>query len=58
MKGRAVDNILLDTECFRTLVHQEWVLIGRMLDGEPVAICCAHAGGSWYENHGGKSSGI
>ncbi len=59
-----MDNILLDTGCLRTLVHQEQVLRGRMLDGEAVAIPCAHgdstvpasivAGSSWYKNHGGK----
>ena len=42
VEGRAVDNILLDTGCLRTLVHQEWVSRGRMLDGEAVAIRCAH----------------
>jgi len=42
VEGRAMDNILLDTRCSRTLVHQEWVPRGRMLDGEAVAIRCAH----------------
>ena len=37
-----MDNILLDTGCLRTLVHQEQVLRGRMLDREAVAIPCAH----------------
>ena len=42
VEGRAVDNILLDTGCSRTLVHQEWVPRDRMLDREAVAIHCAH----------------
>lgn len=37
-----MDNILLDTGCSRMLVHQEWVSRDRMLDGEAVAIRCAH----------------
>ena len=42
VEGRAVDNILLDTGCSKTLMHQEWVPRDRMLDGEAVAIRCAH----------------
>ena len=42
VEGRAVDNILLDTGCSRTLVHQELVPRGKMLEGEAVAIRCAH----------------
>ena len=42
VEGGAVDNILLDTGCSRTLVHQEWVPRGRMLDREGLAIRCVH----------------
>ena len=38
----AVENILLDTGCSRTLVHQELVPRRKMLEGEAVAIHCAH----------------
>ena len=42
VEGKAVDHILLDTGCSRTLVHQELVQRSKMLDGEAVAIRCAH----------------
>lgn len=42
VEGTAVDNILLDTGCSRTLVRQELVPRRRMLEGEAVAIRCAH----------------
>ena len=42
VEGKAVNNILLDTGCSRTLVHQELVPRSKMLDGEAVAIRCAH----------------
>ena len=48
VEGRAVDNILLDTGCSRMLVHQEWVPRDRMLDGEAVAIRCAHGDTELY----------
>ena len=42
VEGTAVDSILLDTGCSRTLVRQELVPRRKMLDGEAVAIRCAH----------------
>ena len=42
VEGRPVDKILLDTGCSRTLVHQELVPRDRLLEGEAVAIRCAH----------------
>ena len=42
VEGTAVDNILLDTGCSRTLVRQELVPRSKMLEGEAVAIYCAH----------------
>ena len=42
VEGTAVDNILLDTGCLRTLVRQELVPRSKMLEGEAVAIRCAH----------------
>ena len=42
VEGTAVDNILLDTGCSRMLVHQELVPRSKMLEGEAVAIRCAH----------------
>lgn len=35
-------NILLDTGCSRTLIHRKHVPVEKMLDGEVVAIQCAH----------------
>ena len=40
--GKPVDNILLDTGCSRTLVHQSLVPKEKLLEGEAVAIRCAH----------------
>ena len=42
VEGKAVSDILLDTGCSRTLVHQKLVPIGKLRDGEAVAIRCAH----------------
>ena len=42
VEGTAVDSILLDTGCSRTLVRQELVPRRKMLEGEAVAIRCAH----------------
>ena len=40
--GTAVSNILLDTGCSRTLVRKDLVPKEKILDGEVVAIRCAH----------------
>ena len=42
VEGKPVDKILLDTGCSRTLVHQKLVPRSKLLEGEAVAICCAH----------------
>jgi len=42
VEGKAVNNILLDTGCSRTLVHQSLVPREKLLEGEAVAIRCAH----------------
>ena len=38
----ATQEILLDTGCSQSLVRREFVLAERILDGEAVAIRCAH----------------
>ena len=42
VEGTAVSNILLDTGCSRTLVRKDLVPTAKLLDGEVVAIRCAH----------------
>ena len=42
VEGCAVDNILLDTGCSRTLVHRKLVPEDKIQDAEAVAIRCAH----------------
>ncbi len=42
VEGRVVDNILLDTGCSRTLVHQSLVPEEKIQEGSAVAIRCAH----------------
>ena len=42
MNGQAVHSILLDTGCSRSLVHQDLVPPQQLLEGEAVAIRCAH----------------
>ena len=42
VEGKAVDDILLDTGCSRTLVHRSLVPKEKLLEGEAVAIRCAH----------------
>ncbi len=42
VEGKHIKNILLDTGCLRTLVHQDLVPENKMKDGEAVAIRCAH----------------
>ena len=42
VEGKAVSNILLDTGCSRTLVHQDLVPRAKFKEGEVVAIRCAH----------------
>lgn len=42
VEGNRAENILLDTGCSRTLVRQELVPKEKLLDGEAVAIRCAH----------------
>ncbi len=42
VEGKAVSNILLDTGCSRTLVRGDLVPDDKVIDGEVVAIRCAH----------------
>ena len=42
VEGKQVENILLDTGCSRTLVHQDLVPRDKIREGEAVAIRCAH----------------
>ena len=42
VEGKAVDDILLDTGCSKTLVHRSLVSKEKLLEGEAVAIRCAH----------------
>ena len=42
VEGHAVDNILLDTGCSRTLVHKKLVPEEKVQDAGAVAIRCAH----------------
>ena len=42
VEGKSVSDILLDTGCSQTLVHQELVPEYKLKEGEAVAICCAH----------------
>ena len=40
--GKSVGDILLDTGCSRTLVHQRLVSENKLKEGDAVAIRCAH----------------
>lgn len=42
VEGKEVDNILLDTGCSRTLVHQDLVPESKIQESEVMAIRCAH----------------
>ena len=42
IEGRNTANILLDTGCSRTIVHQEFVPKEKIIEGEAVNIHCAH----------------
>ena len=42
VEGNNVQNILLDTGCSRSLVRKELVPPGKLLEGEAIAIQCAH----------------
>ena len=42
VEGKAVHNILLDTRCSRTLVRGDLVPEEKTLEGESMAIQCAH----------------
>ena len=42
IEGNATRNILLDTGCSRTLVHRDFVPSQKLLEGEALAIRCAH----------------
>ena len=41
-EGKTVNNLLLDTRCLRTLIHKDHVLAEKLLEGEAIAIQCAH----------------
>ena len=42
IEGKAMNDILLDTGCSRTLIHKQHVPKEKMLEGEAVPIQCAH----------------
>ena len=42
IEGKTVDDILLDTGCSRTLIHKDHVPDEKLLEGEAIAIQCAH----------------
>ena len=42
VEGKYVKNILLDTGCSRTLVHQKLVPEEAFLEGRATMVCCAH----------------
>ena len=42
VEGKSVSDILLDTGCSRTLVHQKLVYDEKLKDSGAVAIRCAH----------------
>ena len=42
VEGKYVKNILLDTGCSRTLVHQKLVSKETFLEGRATTVCCAH----------------
>ena len=42
VEGKHVKNILLDTGCSRTIIHQDLVPENKIKDGEAIAIRCAH----------------
>ena len=48
IKGKPVKDILLDTGCSRILVHKDHVPMGKVLEGEAVAIWCVHMGTQFY----------
>jgi len=41
VEGKKVHDILLDTGCFRTIVHKDLVLSGKIKEGDAIAIRCA-----------------
>ena len=42
VEGKKVEDILLDTGCSRTMVHQKLVAKENIQDADVVAIQCAH----------------
>ena len=46
IEGKKVNDILLDTGCSRTLIHKDHV--EKLLEGEAIAIQCAHGGTVLY----------
>ena len=48
VEGKAANNILPDTSCSRTLVHQDLVPRTKFKEGEVVAIQCAHGDTVFY----------
>ena len=48
IEGKKVQDILLDTGCSRTLIHRDHVPAEKMLEGEAIAIQCAHGDTALY----------
>ena len=42
IEGQAVTDVCLDTGCTRTMVREDLVPAEKLLEGDSIAICCAH----------------
>ncbi len=42
IEGRTVSDVWLDTGCTRTMVRQDLVPANKLIEGDSIAICCAH----------------
>ncbi len=42
IEGQPVSDVCLDTGCTRTMVRQDLVPANKLIEGDSIAICCAH----------------
>ncbi|XP_064398193.1 uncharacterized protein LOC135344837 [Halichondria panicea] len=42
IEGHAVTDVCLDTGCTRTMVREDLVPVEKLIEGDSIAICCAH----------------
>ena len=42
IEGQAVTDVCLDTGCTRTMVREDLAPAEKLLEGDSIAICCAH----------------